>query len=434
MRILLAWFIAATATLLSPVAGAFFHTFTVEQVYSNADGTVQFVTMTTSFVGENFSSGVSFRATDATGTTKTFIFPNDLAGSTAGKRILIATQSFAALGLVAPDFVIPDRFVPTAGGTVGTPYSTLSYSAGQLPTDGVNALYGNGNVAPNLATNFAGKSASVQAPPPTQSFQGIWWAAPAESESGWGLNIAHQGDTIFASWFTYDPKGRGWWAVMTAQKVGANTYRGQLLETHGPSFDAVPFVPGDVIANPIGTGTLTFTDAGNGTFSYTVDKGGTVTQAKAITRQQFGPLPTCTFGAQANLALATNYQDIWWKSPAASESGWGINLNHQGDTIFATWFTYDHDGTPLWLVVTAGKSAAGVYTGDLYQTTGPPFDSVPFSPASVVATKVGTATFTFTDGNNATFAYTVKLSSSPQVSQVKAITREVFTAPGTTCQ
>jgi hypothetical protein len=221
---------------------------------------------------------------------------------------------------------------------------------------------------------------------------------------------------------------------MTAQKVGANTYRGQLLETHGPSFDAVPFVPGDVIANPIGTGTLTFTDAGNGTFSYTVDKGGTVTQAKAITRQQFGPLPACTFGAQANLALATNYQDIWWKSPAASESGWGINLNHQGDTIFATWFTYDHDGTPLWLVVTADKAAAGAYTGDLYQTTGPPFNSVPFSPASVVATKVGTATFTFTDGNNATFAYTVKLSSSPQVSQAKAITREVFTAPGTVCQ
>jgi hypothetical protein len=39
------------------------------------------------------------------------------------------------------------------------------------------------------------------------------------------------------------------------------------------------------------------------------------------------------------------------------------------------------------------------------------------------------ATFTFLDGNNANFAYTVN-----NVSQQKAITREVFAAPGTVCQ
>ena len=104
-----------------------------------------------------------------------------------------------------------------------------------------------------------------------------------------------------------------------------------------------------MVATAAGFGTLTFTDANNGTFRYTV---GAITQTKAITRQAFGPLPTCSFGAQPNLALATNYQDLWWKTPAASESGWGINLNHEGDTIFGTWFTYDLSGLPLWLVVT----------------------------------------------------------------------------------
>ena len=69
------------------------------------------------------------------------------------------------------------------------------------------------------------------------------------------------------------------------------------------------------------------------------------------------------------LALATNYQDLWWARTAAAESGWGINLSHQGDTIFATWFTYDIDGSSLWLVVTALKTAPGVYTGDLYRTS-----------------------------------------------------------------
>jgi hypothetical protein len=69
-----------------------------------------------------------------------------------------------------------------------------------------------------------------------------------------------------------------------------------------------------------------------------------------------------------------------------------------------------------------------VYSGTLYRTTGPAFNAVPFNPANVVATAVGTATLSFTDGNSGTFAYTVN-----GVSQIKAVTREVFTNPGTIC-
>jgi hypothetical protein len=126
--------------------------------------------------------------------------------------------------------------------------------------------------------------------------------------------------------------------------------------------------------------------------------------------------------------LPAAFQGLWWIAPAGSESGWGINFAHQGDTIFATWFTYDVDGTPLWLSVTAPKAAATTYSGTLYRTTGPAFDAVPFDPAKVVLAPVGTATFTFADGNHATFAYTVS-----GVSQVKQITRQVFRAPGTVC-
>jgi hypothetical protein len=38
-------------------------------------------------------------------------------------------------------------------------------------------------------------------------------AVPGGSESGWGVNLTHQGDTIFASWFTYTTTARrcGWW-------------------------------------------------------------------------------------------------------------------------------------------------------------------------------------------------------------------------------
>jgi hypothetical protein len=261
------------------------------------------------------------------------------------------------------------------------------------------------------------------------NYQGIWWAAPANSESGWGLNLAHQGDTVFASWFTYDANGKGWWLVTTAQKTGANTYSGKLYQTRGPAFNAATFDPAAVVPTEVGTGTLTFTDASNGTFAYTV---GTVSQSKAIVRQAFGPLPTCAYSATANLPGASNYQDLWWKAPGGSESGWGINLNHEGDTIFATWFTYDLDGSPLWLVVTAPKTGPNVYSGDLYRTSGARFDA--FKAGDVVPEKVGTATFTFADGNHATFGYTVKVSGMANpVTQAKAIERETFGAGGTTC-
>jgi hypothetical protein len=282
------------------------------------------------------------------------------------------------------------------------------------------------------------KITSGYLPSTPNNFQGLWWNA---AESGWGINLAHQGDTVFASWFTYDLAGRVWWLVMTASKTGPNTYQGDLYETMGPAFNAQPFDPTKVASFKVGTGTLTFSDANNGRFDYTVNSVHQVAvspiqQFKSITREVFGPLPTCTWGGQPNLALATNYQDLWWAGPPPGvESGWGINLNHEGDKIFATWFTYDLGGAPMWLVVTAPKTDPGKYSGDLYRTTGPAFNAMPFNPLNVIATKVGTANFTFADGNDATFHYTVQFAQLPgPVDQSKSIVREIFAAPGTACQ
>jgi hypothetical protein len=155
---------------------------------------------------------------------------------------------------------------------------------------------------------------------------------------------------------------------------------------------------------------LTFSDANDGTFAYTV-KG--ISQTKAITRQTFGPLPLCTFGAQVNLALTNDYQDLWWAAPAGSQAGWGINLAQEGDTIFVTWFTYDVDHTPMWMVATVTKSGLSSYTG---------------SPGGATGSTVGSVQFAFFDGDSGTFTYTVNGET-----QSRDITREVFTPPGTVC-
>ena len=277
------------------------------------------------------------------------------------------------------------------------------------------------------------EATGVAAPlPPGPNYEGSWWNAPAGSESGWGINLAHQGDAIFATWFTYDAAGRAWWLSMTANRTGNNVFSGVIFESHGPAFNATPFNPSAVSYSPVGAGTLTFSDANNATFAYTVNA---IAQTKAITRMVFGTVPDCTSATQVNLASASNYQDIWWDAAGTGESGWGVFLTHQSDLIFATWFTYDFDGAPLWLSATASKTSAGVYSGALFRTTGPAFGAVPFNPLNVVRTPVGTVTLTFSDGDNATFAYAVTLGTPPvSVTQTKPLTRMVFRAPGTVCQ
>jgi hypothetical protein len=112
-----------------------------------------------------------------------------------------------------------------------------------------------------------------------------------------------------------------------------------------------------------------------------------------------------------------------------SESGWAVNLAHQGGIIFAIWLTYNLDGTPLWLSATLVKANGIAYAGTLYRTTGPPFSAAPFDPTRVTLTPVGAASVTFADGNAGVFSYSVN-----GVAQSKAITRNVFRAPGTVCQ
>ncbi len=252
------------------------------------------------------------------------------------------------------------------------------------------------------------------------NYQGLWWNPPAEA--GWGINFAHQGDVIFATWFTYDKAGEPWWLIAELRKTAAGSYAGNVATVTGPAFNAQPFDPGKVAETAVGTLAVTFASATQGSLTYTVNG---VTQTKTISKQVFGADPTCVWGQQANLAAATNYQDLWW-NPA--EAGWGVNFTHQGDVIFATWFTYDGAGKPWWLIAELRQTGAGVYGGKVSTVKGPAFDAVPFDAGKVVETVVGEATVSFADGNHGSFAYTVNGTT-----QAKAVTRQVFAAPGTVC-
>lgn len=121
-------------------------------------------------------------------------------------------------------------------------------------------------------------------------------------------------------------------------------------------------------------------------------------------------------------ACASNFQDLWWNP---SESGWGVNIAHQADTLFATWFIYDSSGKSTWVVMSDGaKTAKNTYSGTVYRTTGSAFSAPIFNPLSVTVNPVGTATFTFTDPYHATLIYTVD-----GVTVSKQIMRQTFKNP-----
>ena len=257
---------------------------------------------------------------------------------------------------------------------------------------------------------------------PTQT--SLWWNP---GESGWGLNLNHQGNTLFGTLFTYDAARAPLWLVMSGGHMQADgrSFTGELYRTTGPAFNAVPFTPiTGANLTQVGTMTLSFVDANLAELTYTVN-GASV--KKTIQRQVFGARPSNCMPVGGTRATSTNYQDLWWN---AAESGWGLNVTHQGNTLFATLFTYDASGRDLWLVMSAGqRQADGSYLGDLYRTAGPAFNAVPFTPIGVSdLTTVGTMRLRFTDGERGELTYTYNGATV-----TKQITRQVFGSPAFAC-
>ena len=160
--------------LVGPAAAAF-HLFRINEVYSSADGTVQFVELKESTGSdlESFWGGNALTSTQGS-TVRTFIFPANLPStSTASKSVVVATPAFAAAAGITPDFVVPAPFLFPGGGTINyAGVDSGTYAA--LPTDGVTAIDRNGVRALATPTNFAGQT-GVFAPvaPPSVPATGI---------------------------------------------------------------------------------------------------------------------------------------------------------------------------------------------------------------------------------------------------------------------
>ncbi len=367
--------VAWALVLAASNAFAAFHLFQIDQIYSNASGTVQFIVLFEPgpTPGENLWGGQSIRA------AQTYMFPTDLPkGATGGKRVLVATQGFAALGIVTPDYVVPNGFLSIGGGTVNyADVDLVTYSA--LPTDGTSAVTRFGAVVQNRATNFAGESASVGAATAAIVPLAGVWLNPAESGSGFGLD--YQNGTLIVEAYSYLPAGGSQW-YLAAGPVVNNVFTATLDKYTGGQCISCAF-KGPALAGNDGTITITFTSPTTANVDL---PGGRHIQIQryfqsAPVAGPFIPVP----GA--------------WLNP--SESGSGFGLDYENGTLIVEVYSYLSGGASQWYLA-AGPVNNHVFTGTLDKYAGGQCISCAYVAPGPPVGNDGTITITFTSSTTAT--------------------------------
>lgn len=154
--------IAAFISATSATAGI--HTWDVVEVFSNLDGTIQYVELLDVGTG---GTEIGVGNGSLTSNSQSFTWSQGVVtGPTNGKRYLIATAGFAALpGAPTPDVIIPPANVPffsPASDTVSfNGQDSLVVVA--VPTNGLDSFDESAGVATNSPENYAGTTGSVDA-------------------------------------------------------------------------------------------------------------------------------------------------------------------------------------------------------------------------------------------------------------------------------
>lgn len=257
-----------------------------------------------------------------------------------------------------------------------------------------------------------------------------FWVKP--SESGWGLNLQHQGDSIFAAWYTYAADGSPTWFTMSCKLIGNQCKENIYTVTGKPLSQGLTNIGANVVS--AGTGSFTFNSTSNLSFTYTAQgKTKTVSDVTKFNFARVDLVPVCTQTNASRLSSA-NYTDTWWGG--AEASGWGLSLSHQGDNIFVAMYTYSDDTKPAWAtgLVTKVAGTAATYKGDFSAPrSGTPFFDINGANAtSFPLPKTGTFTLTFISGEAATLDYDLAVAGATTSSKGRVALSRLAVATGAT--
>ena len=158
----------AIATIASH-AHASFHLWEIDQVFSDASGNAQYVRFTALAGGQQSLSGHNIVSSLAGSPSQTYAFTTNLPGDSTGKKFLVATQGFAVLNIVTPDYIVPNGFLFTPNGTITFAGGADSLTYSSLPSNGTQAITRTGAIVTATPVNFAGQTGQVNVPPPVQA-------------------------------------------------------------------------------------------------------------------------------------------------------------------------------------------------------------------------------------------------------------------------
>ncbi len=147
-------------------ASAVFHLWSINEIYSNADGSIQFIEFFTTKDKQDWLTGEIL-----TSSLGPYLFEVDLPHDlTANLFFLVGTESYVVEpGAVAPDYTVPDNFFSVNGDTIAyASVDAVGFGMGELPLDGLLSIDRNLVTSPNSPTNFAGQNGQViSAPEPS---------------------------------------------------------------------------------------------------------------------------------------------------------------------------------------------------------------------------------------------------------------------------
>jgi hypothetical protein len=169
------WLFLALAVIAALVAAdpafATFHLWQIEEIFSNADGTIQYVEFSTTFDNQHLMQNHVLRSLMGATVQHDFTFPSNLGSNLTGNHfMLVATPAFAATAGITPDYVLPPgKFIELNKTNtitlVGAATPSFTYTPASLPTDGIHSLTLIGGIpTPTVATprNFANQTGTME--------------------------------------------------------------------------------------------------------------------------------------------------------------------------------------------------------------------------------------------------------------------------------
>lgn len=167
--------LALASQALAGTASAKTHQWKFKEIFSNADGSVQYIEMEVIDPSGTDEWGVFGNRIETR--DEIYFIPSNLPNeNTYLRSMLFATPAFAALpGAPTPDFIIPAGFFDPLGDELRYRiiHDTLAFDAGELPTDGQRALARSDRSTPlNTPENFAGETATIDAS--SNVVSGLW--------------------------------------------------------------------------------------------------------------------------------------------------------------------------------------------------------------------------------------------------------------------